>query len=448
MHAGKVGQSLESAAVTSIECERIWIGALSLSRPHQSPIGLEERMDSNGQQRTQWVEASAAAALLGIEVHALYRSIDEGHIPAFRLGGVIHLRRADLEDRTNVWAGSHLARDGEPTNEDDTAAPTDVASMDESPKSQELAARLDAVRAELLAATEDFTRLRIRDESRAVAAAAVVLNRRDIEVEASLLCSDAEREVVKHNPPLPASQGPVVRDNPTSELARQRKNLVDLLGNTSRLRMLRRAHAHMDDDEYDRIKAEHRARLEPLYRSTLLRYAGDRSTGRHPKGGGRKDRDVSLRVTITQAEYKHLRSVADRHGWSDTQALREAIRRLAGEGANEGSSPRSATAKPEGAAKPPEVGGWRPLAGGARSATPAKKRPSSRSKKAPGSQESVSQPSRKPKRTTSPRGNGGAAPSTTPVRRGSEPVAPGERIRLRPVLPSDMGGGAYADVVS
>ena len=416
-----------------------------------------------------------AAALLGIEVQTLYRSIDEGHVPAFRLDEVIRLRRADLEDCANVWTNGHLARDGKLTGpegasasvESDTPPPvaddTAIASMDESPKSQGLAARLDAVRTELLAATDDFTRLRIRDESRAVAAAAVVLNRRDIEVEASLLCSDAEREVVKHNPPLPASQGAVVRDNPTSELAQQRKSLVDLLGNTTRLRMLRRAHTHMDDDEYGQIKAEHRARLEPLYRSTLLRYAGDHSTGRHPKDGERLDHDVKLRVTITQAEYKRLRAVADQHGWSDTQALREAIRQFAGECANKGDAPRSVAPKIKGGAKATHGAGWRPLARRPELAPPtgeepksvalAKERPKppppARKRRAPRPRKaSAPRPpraSQKPERATRPHNNE-ANPSPGPARQASAPVAQGERIRLRPVLPSDLGGGAYDDL--
>ena len=146
-----------------------------------------------------------------------------------------------------------------------------------------IAERLDAAKAALVAASSDFQRLRIRDEARAVAAAAAILKRRDIEVEASLLGADAEREIINHNPPLTAHEGRYVRDNPGCAVALERRALFALIGSNSNLRAMRRAHANLDDAEYERLKAEHRTQNRPMSRLVLLRRAGDQTTGRRHK---------------------------------------------------------------------------------------------------------------------------------------------------------------------
>ena len=155
-----------------------------------------------------------------------------------------------------------------------------------------IAERLDAAKAALVAASSDFQRLRIRDEARAVAAAAAILKRRDIEVEASLLGADAEREIINHNPPLTAHEGRYVRDNPGCAVALERRALFALIGSNSNLRAMRRAHANLDDDEYERLKAEHRTQNRPMSRLVLLRRAGDQTTGRRHKPAANPAADV------------------------------------------------------------------------------------------------------------------------------------------------------------
>lgn len=44
-----------------------------------------------------WFGTPKAAELLGIGQRALYRLIDEGAIPAYKLGRVVRVRREDLE---------------------------------------------------------------------------------------------------------------------------------------------------------------------------------------------------------------------------------------------------------------------------------------------------------------------------------------------------------------
>jgi excisionase family DNA binding protein len=44
-----------------------------------------------------WMGTKAAAAYLGITNRTLYRFIDDGDIPAYKLGRVIRVKRADLD---------------------------------------------------------------------------------------------------------------------------------------------------------------------------------------------------------------------------------------------------------------------------------------------------------------------------------------------------------------
>lgn len=44
----------------------------------------------------EWLSTADAANLLGIQSRTLYRFIDEGLIPAYRMGRVIRLQRAEV----------------------------------------------------------------------------------------------------------------------------------------------------------------------------------------------------------------------------------------------------------------------------------------------------------------------------------------------------------------
>ena len=225
-----------------------------------------------------------------------------------------------------------------------------------------LAGRLDVARAELAAASDDFTRIRIRDEARAAAASAI-LRRRDIEVEASLLAADAEREVVKHNPKLNAKQGAFLSDNPDSGPARERRQLMELIGSNEVLTRMRQAHAGFTDDEFEQLKAEHRASCVPLTRAMLAKHATKRATqnkpasttsptirptaphmpspstryGSDPAAASvapvvepvvrrpRETGDMTLRVVLPQNEYRKLTALASKLGHSKSHVVRAAI---------------------------------------------------------------------------------------------------------------------------
>jgi excisionase family DNA binding protein len=58
---------------------------------------------------TNWLGTPEAAERLGITQRTLYRLIDEGQVPAYRLGRVFRVKESDLEqflERSRVSPGS------------------------------------------------------------------------------------------------------------------------------------------------------------------------------------------------------------------------------------------------------------------------------------------------------------------------------------------------------
>lgn len=122
------------------------------------------------------------------------------------------------------------------------------------PTSEGLLAAVDRGRQALAEARDDFERIAIRDQAKAAAAAAEVLERRDIQTMASVLIADAERAIAKANPP-------------------KTRNLAVPQGNTkNEVRKMRSAHAKLDDDEYAEIVAEAVAEQVPVTRKQLIEH--------------------------------------------------------------------------------------------------------------------------------------------------------------------------------
>lgn len=62
---------------------------------------------------TRWLGTTEAAERLGVVPRTLYRMIDEGAIPAYKMGRVIRLKERDLDDyleahRVQPGSLSHL----------------------------------------------------------------------------------------------------------------------------------------------------------------------------------------------------------------------------------------------------------------------------------------------------------------------------------------------------
>ncbi len=74
----------------------------------------EESTTSN--LRVKWMSSNEAAERLGVTTATLYRFIDEGRLPAYRMGRVIRLKESELEEfertcRIEPGSLSHLIQE-------------------------------------------------------------------------------------------------------------------------------------------------------------------------------------------------------------------------------------------------------------------------------------------------------------------------------------------------
>ena len=125
---------------------------------------------------------------------------------------------------------------------------------------QGLDTRLDVIRTALVQCKDDFERLQVRDQAAALAAAACILKRKDIQVQCAELVQRAEREIAKANPAVPPKERSPGRVGNMSEQDGHihRRTLSDI----------RRAHS-IPDERFEEIAAEARERQEPLTRKRL-----------------------------------------------------------------------------------------------------------------------------------------------------------------------------------
>ncbi len=74
----------------------------------------EESTTSN--LRVKWMSSNEAAERMGVTTATLYRFIDEGRLPAYRMGRVIRLKESELEEfertcRIEPGSLSHLIQE-------------------------------------------------------------------------------------------------------------------------------------------------------------------------------------------------------------------------------------------------------------------------------------------------------------------------------------------------
>ena len=124
-----------------------------------------------------------------------------------------------------------------------------------SPSPSAIIAQINIGHQALVEARNDFERLQVRDVAKALEVAAGILQRREVQVEASMLVMDAERAIAKANP---SQQGKRPAGMPGS---------AALGGET--IKKVRQAHAYLDDDEYREIKIQARDEMAPLTRKRL-----------------------------------------------------------------------------------------------------------------------------------------------------------------------------------
>lgn len=135
-------------------------------------------------------------------------------------------------------------------------------------------ARLDRARKALAAARDDFERLRIRDQARAAAAAAAVLQRHDIQVSAARVVMEAERAIAEANPPPTPREAGARRHKGVSP-----KHTLPPALPAHTVRTIRSVHAHLSDDEFHAICEQAERRGEPVTRSVLRRAVARKKRG-------------------------------------------------------------------------------------------------------------------------------------------------------------------------
>ena len=138
-----------------------------------------------------------------------------------------------------------------------------------SPESKALVIGVERAYVALRDARNDFERLIVRDKAQAVAAAAAVLKRRDIQTEASILVAAAEREIAKANPPIPPEQRSPGRQGNT---VTANNDIPDDISKGN-LRQIRQAHDKLTDEQFAAASEKAREQGEPLTRTALKREA-------------------------------------------------------------------------------------------------------------------------------------------------------------------------------
>lgn len=114
----------------------------------------------------------------------------------------------------------------------------------------------------LVQATSDFERMRVRDAAAGVKAAASILRRRDIEVSASILIADAEREIARAHPAAQGQRTDLLKEPEPVDLDEEDIGWL--------IQLARQAHADIPDERYEELKAEATRLQRPLSRQFLL----------------------------------------------------------------------------------------------------------------------------------------------------------------------------------
>ena len=138
--------------------------------------------------------------------------------------------------------------------------------MPDSTTALTIPSQLDKASTALARASTDFERLTIRDQAKAYQAAAEILNRRDIQKQASVLVQDAERAIAKANPPKPKGgdkRSSTYRTNVVPE------NVGPESVSSGLIRQIRHAHDGLSDQGYQQAIAD--LGDEPLTREKVKR---------------------------------------------------------------------------------------------------------------------------------------------------------------------------------
>ena len=169
-------------------------------------------------------------------------------------------------------------------------------------------APLDQARAALAECRTDLERLRLRDVGRAAQAAALILERRDVQVSASLLVQDAERAIHEANPPKTSG------GQPSSSVFPEHTQGVDEgpeLSASVHLRHIRAVHSKLTSEQYAAAVRSAEAQQEPLTRKALAAVARARAEGsRAPRARSARARGARRRAAQARVRGPRRRTKA------------------------------------------------------------------------------------------------------------------------------------------
>ena len=155
-------------------------------------------------------------------------------------------------------------------------SPAASSTQDEAAAALARIAPLDQARAMIGECRTDLERLRLRDVGRAAQAAALILERRDVQVSASLLVNIAERAIHDANPPQPQGN-PSGKAKPESTVLPEDGTPLE----PSTLRNIRAVHAKLNGEQFDAAVRSAEVQQEPLTRKALAAVA--RAAAPRPK---------------------------------------------------------------------------------------------------------------------------------------------------------------------
>lgn len=110
------------ASVVTLRTE---VNAGNVTKVHQQPRGHYGGHVAGAPVEPTWLGTQDAARQLGITARTLYRLIDEGEIPAYKLGRVLRLKLTDVQsflEASRVQPGDleHLYPERKRTDESET----------------------------------------------------------------------------------------------------------------------------------------------------------------------------------------------------------------------------------------------------------------------------------------------------------------------------------------
>ena len=137
---------------------------------------------------------------------------------------------------------------------------------------------LDRMQSALIECSHDYERLQLRDQARALQAAAAILNKKNVEVQFCELVHRAERAIAKANPPMSKDvQLQKARDIKDGNITEEDDNP---LSNTDLIKDIRKVHGpdKLSDEDFESRMVKMKEDGDPVSRTELIRELKSKKT--------------------------------------------------------------------------------------------------------------------------------------------------------------------------